>query len=284
MEFTPTKSQLVYKNIYVSRAPFGALFGIIVLMHSIWDGSINFGLVNIPIRMYSGANTHEGLHFDMLRKSDNSPIHYKRFATADNKEVPYEDIVKGYQVEKGSYVVITPDDFEKANVHKAKNISIQQFVGENEIDSRYYEKPYYLEPAKNAEKTYILLRDALEVASKVALASFVIRGRENLATIRPIGGVLVLNQIRFASDLRSLTSLNIPDDKPSKEELKMALELITKGTKHFIAEDWHDTYTEELIETIKAKSKGKLSKVKTEVPRPTEVKDIVKALKASLDR
>lgn len=253
-------------------------------MHSIWDGSINFGLVNIPIRMYSGANHHEGLHFDMLRKSDSSPIQYKRFAVTDGKEVPYEDIVKGYEVEKSSYVVITPEDFEKANIHKAKNISIQQFVAEDEIDSRYYEKPYYLEPAKNAEKTYVLLRDALEVSGRLALVTFVVRGRENLAVIKPVDKILVLNQIRFPSDLRSLTSLNIPDEKPSKEELKMALELITKGTKHFIPEDWHDTYTEELIETIKAKSKGKLNKVKSKAPQPTEVKDIVKVLKASLEK
>ena len=214
-------------------------------MHSIWDGSINFGLVNIPIRMYSGANPHEGLHFDMLRKTDSSPIHYKRFAESDNKEVPYEDIVKGYEISKGSYVVITPEDFEKANTHKAKNISIQQFVGENDIDSRYYEKPYYLEPSKNAEKTYNLLREALETSGKIALATFVIRGRENLAIIRPIQKALVLNQLRFPADLRSLTSLYIPDEKPSKEELKMALDLIDKGTKQFIEEDWHDTYTEE---------------------------------------
>lgn len=251
-------------------------------MHSIWDGSINFGLVNIPIRMYSGANTHEGLRFDMLRKSDKSPIKYKRVAASDGKEVPYEDIVKGYEVEKGSYVVVTHDDFEKANAHKSKNISIQQFVDKTEIDGRYYEKPYYLEPDKNAEKTYALLREALEVSGKVALVSFVIRGRENLAVIEPIETALVLNQLRFPADLHSLGGLNIPNEKPTKEELKMAMELINKGSKHFIAEDWHDSYTEELLETIKDKSKGKIVKSKLESPKPTEVKDIVKALKASL--
>lgn len=253
-------------------------------MHSIWDGSINFGLVNIPIRMYSGANSHEGLRFDMLRKSDNSPIHYKRFAASDGKEVPYEDIVKGYEIQKGQYVVVTPSDFEKANVKKSKNITIQQFVEEDDIDSRYYEKPYYLEPAKNAEKTYALLRDALEVSGKVALATFVIRGRENLAIIKPIEKALILNQMRFPSDLRSLGGLNIPDEKPSKAELKMALELINKSTKHFIAEDWHDSYTEELVELIKHKSQNKTIKAKVDTPKPTEVKDIIKTLKASLDK
>lgn len=253
-------------------------------MHSIWDGSINFGLVNIPIRMYSGANTHEGLRFDLLRKSDKSPIKYKRVAAADGQEVAYEDIVKGYEIEKGRYVVVTPDDFEKANVHKSKNISIQQFVDKGEIDSRYYEKPYYLEPDKNAEKTYALLREALDVSGKVALASFVIRGRENLAVIEPIDKALVLNQLRFPADLRSLGGLNLPSEKPSKEELKMAMELINKSSKHFIAEDWHDTYTEELLETIKSKSKGKTVKVTGDKPEPTNVKDIVKTLKASLEK
>lgn len=251
-------------------------------MHSLWDGSINFGLVNIPIRLYSGSEAHEGLDFDLLHKKDHARIRYARVCREDGQEVPYEDIEKGYEYKKGDYIVLTKQDFENANLHKTQNIEIRQFVAENEIDSRYFEKPYYLEPAKNAAKTYTLLREALEVSGKVALATFVIRGRENLAIIKPTKSVLVLNQLRFPADLRSLSGLNIDNEKPSKEELKMALELINKGTKHFIAEDWHDTYTEELLATIEKKSKGKHTIHKAKETKPTEVKDILKTLKASL--
>ena len=253
-------------------------------MRSIWDGSINFGLVNIPVRMYSGSDKHQGLDLDMLHKKDNSPINYARICQKEHHEVPFNEIVKGYQYAKGKYVVLDNDDFEKANIHKTKNIEIAQFVKEDEIDSRYFEKPYYLEPEEKSESTYILLREALKKSSKVALAKYVLHGYENLAVIKPVGKALVLNQMRWPADVRELGQLNFPSGTAPASELKMALSLIDQLSKPFIAEDWHDTYTEELQDIIEQKTKGKAVKPKGEPSRPTDVKDIMQSLKASLKK
>ena len=253
-------------------------------MRSIWDGSINFGLVNIPVRMYSGSDSRQGLDLDMLHKKDSSPIRYARICRKDHSEVPYNEIVKGYQYAKGKYVVLNEEDFEKANIHKTRNIEIQQFVQEQEIDSRYYEKHYYLEPEEKAETTYILLREALQKSGRVALAKYVLHGHESLAVIKPIGKALVLNQMRWPADVRSFNGLQFPSGEASPNELKMALSLIDQLTKPFIAEDWHDTFTEELQDIITQKTKGKMLKPKGEIRKPTEVADVMKSLKASLNK
>lgn len=254
-------------------------------MKSIWDGSINFGLVNIPVRMYSGSTKHEGIDLAMLRRSDKSPIRYERVAEADGKEVAFEDIAKGYEYEKGQFVLLSDEDFENANQHKARNIAIKQFVSEGEIDSRYYDKPYYLEPDEHAADTYALLRDALAQTNKIALARYVLHGHENIAAIKPVGKLLVLNQMRFPADLREPSELDIPNTKADKPELAMAVKLINQLTKPFIAEDWHDTYTEELRETIDRKVKNKPSKAKGKPhSKPTSVKDLAQALKQSLNK
>lgn len=252
-------------------------------MKSIWDGSINFGLVNIPVRMYSASDLHQGLDLHMLTRQDHSPISYSRISKKDGSEVPFSEIVKGYEYSKDKYVVLSDDDLEKANLHKTKNIEIAQFVKVDEIDSRYYEKPYYLEPEEKSESTYILLREALHKAGKIAVAKYVLHGHENLAVIIPIGKALVLNQLRWPADVRSLGELNIPRGDAPAGEMKMAQELIGKLTKPFVAEDWHDTFTEELQDIIEQKSKGKVVKAKGEVKKPTEVKDIMQSLKASLN-
>jgi DNA end-binding protein Ku len=252
-------------------------------MRSIWSGSIGFGLVNIPVKLYSASQSHEGLDLDMLHKEDHSPIRYARICREDGEEIPYEDIVKGYEYKKGDYVVLTQEDLKKADAKKTKTIEIKQFADEDEIDSRYYEKPYYLEPDKGAERAYALLRDALARSNKVALAKYAMRARDNMAAIKPIGNALVLVQMRFPADLRDAGDLKFPTEKAKKEELEMALALIKQLDKPFIPEDWHDTYTEELEEIIKDKAKGHTPKKQGKQPQETKVKDLMDTLRASLE-
>jgi DNA end-binding protein Ku len=252
-------------------------------MRALWSGSISFGLVNIPVRLYSGVNPHEGIDLDMLHKDDHAPIRYARICRKDGEEVPWDDIVKGYEYRDGDYVVLTKKDLDKLDTEKTETIDIQHFVDEDEIDNRYFEHPYYLEPIKGGEKAYALLRAALEQSGKLALTQFVLRQREHLGIIKPVGKALVLNQMRFPTDLREATDLKFPPEETVKpDEIKVALKLVSQETKHFIPEDYHDTYTEELEDMIEAKTKGKKPKKHPEKPADTSSKDIMSALKASL--
>lgn len=252
-------------------------------MRALWSGSISFGLVNIPVRLYSGVNPHEGIDLDMLHKDDHSPIRYARICRKDGEEVPWNDIVKGYEYRDGDYVVLTQKDLDKLDAEKTETIDIQHFVDEDEIDIRYFEHPYYLEPAKGGDKAYALLRGALETSGKLALAKFVLRQREHLGVIKPVGRALVLNQMRFPTDLREATDLRFPDEKSvSKEEIKVALKFVSQETNHFIAEDYHDTYTDELEDMIEAKTKGKKPSKHSTKPADTSAKDLMSALKASI--
>src|ERR1044071_2954412 len=156
-------------------------------MRALWSGAISFGLVNIPVKLYSGTDS-QGIDLDMLSKKDLAPIRYARISTSSNKEIAWKDIVKGYEVEKGKYIVVTNDDFKRASPEKTRAIEILQFVHEEEIDPIFYEKPYYLVPDKGAEKSYMLLMKALEKSKKVAVANCVIRNREHIFTIKPMGG------------------------------------------------------------------------------------------------
>jgi DNA end-binding protein Ku len=254
-------------------------------MRAIWTGSLSFGLVNIPVRIYSGSEPGSGLDLTMLHAKDLSPIRYARVCRQDGQEVPYEDIVKGYEYRSGDYVVLSEQDFQKASARKTKAIDIIEFTSEDQIDVRYYEKPYYLEPAKGAEKPYVLLHKALVKSSKVAVASFVMRGRQHLAAIKPVGLALVLNQLRFPSEIRSTSDLSLPHvERTDKKEIDMALALIDHLTLPFIAEDFHDTYTEELEKVIAAKAKGKKPPQGEPAPATTNVKDLMATLKASLER
>lgn len=252
-------------------------------MRAIWSGSIGFGLVNIPIKLYSASQAHDGLDLDMLHKEDHSPIRYARICREDGEEIPYDEIVKGYEYKKGDYIILTQDDFKKADAKKTKTIEIKQFVDESEIDSRYYEKPYYLEPDKGAERAYALLRDALAKTDKVALAKYAMRARDNMGAIKPMGSALVLNQMRFPADLRNPGDLKFPEQKAGKEELGMAIALIKQLDKPFIPEDWHDTYTEELEEVIEEKAKGHKPKTHSREPQETKVRDLMSTLRASLE-
>jgi DNA end-binding protein Ku len=254
-------------------------------MRAIWSGSISFGLVNIPVKLFSGSETHDGLDLTMLHKQDHAPIRYARVCRSDGQEVPYDEIVKGYEYQKGDYIELSQEDLKKADAKRTKTLEIRQFADESEIDSRYYEKPYYLEPAKGAERAYAVLRDALEKSGKVALVKYAMRARDNMGAVKPVGRVLVLNQMRFPSDLRDPGDLKFPDkDAASKAEVDMALALLKQQTKPFIPEDWHDTYTEELEEMIEEKAKGHKPKTHGKAPEDTKVKDLMSTLKASLEK
>ena len=252
-------------------------------MRPIWTGSISFGLVNIPVRLFSGVHHREGLDLDMLHKEDNSPIRYARICRKDGEEVPWDDIVKGYEYRDGDYVVLTNKDSATADARKKQTIDIQQFVEEGEVYIRYFEKQYYIEPVKGGEKEYALLHGALEESNKLALTKYVIHEREHLGVIKPVGRALVLNQMRFPTDIREATNLTFPSGKEvTNKELDVAMKLIRQETKHFVPEDFRDTYTEELEDMIKAKTKGKIFPNKSKAPKDTSAHDRMSALKASL--
>lgn len=250
---------------------------------AIWSGSLSFGLVNIPVKLYS-ATISETLDLDLLRKSDLSPIRYLRVARADGKEVPYDQIVRGYQYQKSDYVVLTEDDLAKADVKKTKSITVLDFTDEGEIDPIYYEKPYFLESEKGSEKPYALLAAALTRSKKVGIAKFVLRTREKLCVIKPDKGLLILEQIRFEREIRSTEGLNIPTEvELSEKELELALTLINQLTEKFQPAEFKDTYTEELKDIIEEKAETGAIRPRGEAPAPTEVKDLMESLKKSLE-
>lgn len=250
-------------------------------MRAIWTGAIGFGLVNIPVNLFS-ATQAASLDLDMLDKADHANIHFKRVNENTGKEVEWKNIVKGYKYE-GEYVVLSPEDFEKASPEKSKSIDISSFVKEDEIDSIYYETPYYLEPVKSGVKAYALLRDALEKTNKVGVASFVLRNKESLVILKPSGNLLILNKIRFGEEIRSTEEINVPGkSEVKKAELDMAVSLINQLTKKFNIEAYRDTYTDELLKIIAAKAKGK----KPQTPKlrvvHSQAKDLMSQLKESL--
>jgi DNA end-binding protein Ku len=253
-------------------------------MRAIWSGAISFGLVNIPIKLYS-ASLERRLNFDMLHKTDLSPIRFARICRLDGREIPYEDIVKGYEYQPGDYVVLTDQDFNKANVRKTKTIDIEEFTDAKQIDPMYYVKPYYLEPGKGAEKPYAVLREALKKSGKVAIAKFVLRNREHLAALTVQSDVLVLNQLRFSDEIKKPEDIKIPDKKTANNrEVDMALALIDQLTAAFKPSQFKDEYTQELKKVIDARIKGRRPKAKGKAPRATRVPDLLNTLQKSLKK
>lgn len=251
-------------------------------MRPIWTGAIGFGLVNIPVRLYS-ATQSSTLDLDMLDKKDLSNIAFKRVNVNTGREVAWDNIVKGYKLPNEQYVVLTTDDFNKAMPEKTKTISIQQFIDASEIDNIYYETPYYLEPDKSGERPYALLREVLSKTGKVGIATFVLRNKESIAVLSAHGKVIVLNRMRFGEEIRSTEELSLPGKSEVKPaELKMAIMLVNQLTDKFDISGYHDSYTKALLKFIHAKAKGikvKEPKLKV-VHRPA--KDIMDQLKASL--
>jgi DNA end-binding protein Ku len=252
-------------------------------MRSIWTGAISFGLINIPVKLFSAVES-SSLNLDMLDKRDHSNIRFKRVNEKTGKEVPYENIVKGYNVDD-HYVVLEKADFEMADAKKTKTIEILNFVKESEIDSIYYEQPYYLEPEKGGQKAYTILRDALAASGKVGVTSFVLRNKEALAIVKPYGKVLVLNRLRFEEEIRSVEELDVPPvSKAKPKEQLMATKLIDQLTEKFSIAQYKDTYTQKLLKIIKEKAKGKkVKKVQHMKVVHTKSDNLMEMLKASLD-
>jgi len=253
-------------------------------MRPLWSGSINFGLVNIPVRLYT-ATQERRLDFDYLRKKDLCRVRYKRVCETSGEEVPYHEMVRGFQVTKGNYVVLTEQDFKRADVKKTSLIEIMDFVKESDVDSKFFEKPYLIEPAKGADKSYALLREALVRSGKVGVARYVLRNQESLGIIKVEDSVIILNQIRFSAELRPAKSLEIPKkEKLEEREVSLALNLIDHLTTKFDPEKYKDTYTNTLKKIIKQKSAGKKFKVVKEArPQPTHVTELMDRLRASLE-
>ncbi|RUQ85087.1 non-homologous end joining protein Ku [Legionella septentrionalis] len=254
-------------------------------MRPIWSGSISFGLVNIPVKLHSGTiEQRPELH--LMRKSDGCPVKYSRVCRFDGKEVPMDEIVRGYKWKDGDYIVLEAEDFKLANAKKTQSIDIAQFVHVDEIDTIYFEKPYYLEPEKSGQKAYVLLRQALEETKTVGVGEFVLRNKEALVIIKPYGKLLVLEKLRYAADIRPLQALNLPSkNEITKAELNEGVKLINKMTKKFKPEQYHDDYIEYLRAIIaeKVKAKKTVERKKPSKKRaPEKVVDIMSLLKESL--
>jgi DNA end-binding protein Ku len=254
-------------------------------MRAIWKGSISFGLVNIPIALYP-ATRKEELKFRLLRKSDLSPVNYKRVAEKDGTEVPWDQIVKGYEYEKGKFVVLKDEDFERVDLEATQTVDIQDFVHVDEIDPIFFYKPYYLEPQKGGDKAYALLRDALKDSKKVGIAKVVIKTRQYLAGVKPEDGALVLELMHFADELAGTEKLHVPKKvEVGKREMNMAKLLIESMSAKWDPEKYHDEYREALMEVIeeKVEAGGKEIEQKPKAkPKPTKVIDLVEVLQQSL--
>lgn len=255
-------------------------------MRPIWKGAISFGLVNIPVSLYPGTKSTRKVEFDMLRADDLSPIRYKRVAEADGKEVPYEQIVKGYEYEKGNYVVVTKEDFERVAIKSTQIVDIKEFVDVSEIDPRYFDEPYMMAPEKGGAKAYALLREALKETGKAGIAKVVLRPpREKLAAVKPLNGVLFLETMHFANELREPSELDIPDADAGRKEMDMATSLVKTMSGKWDPEKYQDEYREALMELIeqKAKAGGKpVAKGKGKAPAATKIVDLVSVLRQSL--
>lgn len=256
-------------------------------MRAIWKGSISFGLVNIPIALYP-ATRKEELNFRLLRKSDLSPINYKRVAEKDGKEVPWDQIVKGYEYEKGKYVILKEEDFQRVDIEATQTVDIQDFVDLDEIDPMFFYKPYYLEPQKGGDKAYILLRDSLKDSGKVGIAKVVIKTRQYLAGVKPEDGVLILELMHFADELADTSKLHVPKKlEAGKREMDMAKALIGNMTSKWQPEKYHDDYREAVMKVIEEKVEHggeEIEEKPKKAPKPTKVIDLVSVLQKSLEQ
>lgn len=252
-------------------------------MRAIWKGHISFALVTIPVSLFSATKRNEiSLHY--LHKSDMSPVSYKRFCDAEGKEVPWEEITRGYEFEKGQYVEITDEDLDRADAELTKTIHILEFVNESEIDPAYFDKPYYLEPQKGGERAYALMRDALANSGRVGIARVVLKSREHLAAVKPVGNMITLEMMRFAHEIVDPSSLQLPTKVDvSTKEIELAKTLIDSMTDKFEPTKYRDEYHDKVLSVIQAKVEG----VSPAVAQPKakasgKVVDLMEILKQSL--
>ena len=261
---------------------------------AIWTGSIDFGLVTIPVKLHP-AEVSNDMDFDLLDKRDFSRVRYKRVNEKTGEEVPWEDIVKGYEYKKGEYVAVSDEDFVEANVEATQSIPITEFVDRQAISPLYFDKPYYLEPLKNGRRAYALLREVLRRSEKVGIAKVVIRSRQHLAALLVEGPVLVVNLLRFAHELRDLSALDVPADSArsaavSPQELKMAERLVEAMVSEWDPQKYRDDYHEDLLKLIDKKVKSGHTKALPAAQRPPrpqakgKVVDIMHLLRESVNK
>jgi DNA end-binding protein Ku len=255
------------------------------MARAIWSGSISFGLLNVPVRMYS-AVARRSIALREIRESDSSRIKHKRFAEGTDEEVPYDEIIKAYELTPGQYVPLTKDEMAALAPEKTRAIEVKDFVDLDEIDPMYFDSPYYLGPADGAEKAYGLLAKAMKASGKVAIARFVLRNKEHLAAIRSAGDVLTLTTMRFADEVVPADELEIVPDKaakPAKREQEMAEQLIESLSTDFDPSAYHDEYREQLLALIERKAEGKeIVASEAETPKATKAPDLMAALEASI--
>jgi DNA end-binding protein Ku len=255
-------------------------------MPAVWKGALSFGLVHIPVELHSAVRRKDRLSFRLLHKKDLAPIKNERVCTVDGETVAWDDLVKGYEISKGEFVVVTDADFKKAAVPSTKRIELAGFVKSDEVDPRYFETPYYLIPQKSGEKAYALFAEALRRTDRLGLGTLTLRQRESLVGIRPIGPALLLEMMRFQTELVDPADLSFPDvesEKVKPQELAMAEQLIENLAEAFDPSRFHDTYEEKLRESIRAKAEGKEIEFKApKAPRGTRVIDLMAKLEESL--
>jgi DNA end-binding protein Ku len=262
---------------------------------AIWKGAISFGLVNIPVELYP-AEDRKSFKFSMLDKRDLSPVGYKRYSKKTNKEVEWSNIVKGYEYEKDQYVVLSDEDFRRANVKASQTIDIQAFVPADEIPVEYFEAPYFLAPGARGQKVYALLRETLRESKRIAIAQVVIRTTQHLAAVVDNGRALMLNTLRYEDELLDGKGLDLPAEGVkaagvSPKEVALAKRLIDDMTEHWKPSEFKDTYHEDLMARIKEKIKQGQTKEITEPaddeekkPRSAQVIDLADLLRQSLDK
>jgi DNA end-binding protein Ku len=264
------------------------------MARGLWKGAISFGLVNVPVELYSAQKRSSELDLTMLDRRDMAPVGYKRVNKASGKEVPWDDVVKGYEYEDGQYVVLSEEDFRRANPEASKTVDIMAFVDLHDIPPQYFDTPYYLAPGKRGEKAYVLLRDTLKKAGKAGIAMVVIRTKQYLAAVVAQDEVMLLNTLRYYSELKEVGELGIPekalDAKVTAKELDMALRLVDDMSDKWKAEQYHDTYHEDLLKRIKDKVKAGETEVLTEpekeekAAKGADVIDLMSLLKKSVEK
>jgi DNA end-binding protein Ku len=254
------------------------------MAHAIWTGAINFGLVTIPVRLLTAVRENSDLHFHFLHAKDYGRIKNERVCTEDGNPVPWEEIVRGYEYDKGQYVVLTEEDFKKVSIEATQSVEIVQFVQLEEIDPVFFDRPYYLEPEKKGRHAYALLREALKKSGKVGIARVVIRSREHLAALKPSGDALVIQMMHWADEIVNASDLEFPKlESAPAGEMKAATMLIDTMTSPFDASKFHDRYREELQALIEAKVAGKPAEKGRAKARPeTNVRDLMAVLQRSL--
>ena len=254
------------------------------MVRSIWTGALSFGLVNIPVEIHPAVKDSRP-RFRMLHAKDRSPINFERVCQKEGHAVAWKDLVKGFEYEKGRFVVVTQEDFKAAALEKTKRIDILDFVKAEVVDDRFFDKPYYLTPGKGGDKAYALLREAIRKSDRIGIAKFILRDVQHLAAVEVIGDALVLSTLRFADELVDVGTLSFPSASEFKKpELDMATALIENLAEEWKPEKYADDYRENLMRLIKAKLKGKPADlVSDEHPRESKVVDLMERLRRSLE-